>query len=289
MRRMASHGLRRRAAWRDEWRHIIFEADTPAGKAFDVALLWAILASVAVVMLDSVTPIRARYGTALDAAEIAFTVLFSVEYTLRLATAHRPFRYARSFFGVVDLVAVLPTYLALVVTGAETLIVLRILRLLRVFRVFKLGRYLGEANVLLDALHSSRRKITVFLGTVVCIVVIVGSAMYLIEGPATGFTSIPRSVYWAIVTVTTVGYGDIAPQSVVGQGLAAVLMIMGYSIIAVPTGIVSAAMVQTSQRPLTTRVCPGCFSEGHARDAHFCRDCGHELIAPPEPEPSPDR
>jgi voltage-gated potassium channel len=267
------------APWRERLRIWIFEADTPAGKAFDVALLVAIVASVLAVMLESVSDVRARWGLELDVVEWIFTVLFTVEYGLRLISVPRPSQYARSFFGVVDLLAILPTYLSVLLPGAETLLVIRGLRLLRIFRVFKLGRYLGEASVLSTALAASRHKVTVFLGTILILVTILGAAMYLIEGEENGFTSIPTSVYWAIVTMTTVGYGDIAPQTLAGKALASLVMVLGYSIIAVPTGIVTAEIVETaaaSRRP-TTRSCPNCLSEGHALRARFCKDCGAEL------------
>ncbi|MDF1555021.1 MAG: ion transporter, partial [Deferrisomatales bacterium] len=236
------------AAWRQRLHQVIFEADTPAGKAFDVVLLWLIVASVVVVMLGSVAEIQARYHPWLVAAEWVFTLLFSVEYALRLVCVLSPLRYARSFFGVVDLMAILPSYLGLLFPGAGSLMVVRSLRLLRVFRVLKLGRYLGEANVLLGALRTSRPKITVFLGTVLTVLVIVATAMYLIEGEANGFTSIPRALYWAVVTMTTVGYGDIAPHTVPGQTLAAAVMVLGYSIIAVPTGIISSELSEAKRK-----------------------------------------
>ncbi len=258
---------------------IIFEADTPAGKAFDVALLLAISLSVAAVMLESVAPIRLRWGRALYVVEWFFTILFTVEYLLRLSCVLRPWRYARSFFGIVDLLAVLPTYLSLVIVGAQSLLVIRVIRLLRIFRIFKLTRYLGEARTLTFALRASRHKIVVFLGGVLSLVTILGAMMYLIEGPESGFTSIPRGVYWAIVTMTTVGYGDIAPQTVLGQALAAFVMILGYAIIAVPTGIVSAELVQAARRQVsgTTQACPGCGAEGHDQDASHCKHCGAAL------------
>jgi voltage-gated potassium channel len=258
---------------------IIFEADTPGGKAFDVALLLAITLSVAAVMLESVAPIRARFGRLLYVVEWIFTILFTVEYAVRLACVKRPLRYARSFFGVIDLLAVLPTYLSVFVFGAQSMLVIRVIRLLRIFRIFKLTRFLGEARTLTVAMRASRHKIVVFLGAVLSIVTIMGALMYLIEGPESGFTSIPRGVYWAIVTMTTVGYGDIAPRTVVGQGVAAFVMILGYAIIAVPTGIVSAELVQAAAKPVsgTTRACPGCGREGHDHDATHCKYCGGEL------------
>jgi voltage-gated potassium channel len=268
------------APWRERLRIIIFEADTPAGKAFDLALLVAIMLSVSAVIAESVASYRQRYGTALDVAEWFFTVLFTLEYLLRLACVPRPGAYARSFFGIVDVLAILPTYASVLVPGAESMLVIRTLRLLRIFRVFKLGRFLGEADLLSSALSRSRHKIIVFLGTVLILVTILGAAMYLLEGEANGFTSIPRAVYWAVVTMTTVGYGDIAPQTVPGQTLAALVMVLGYSILAVPTGIVTAEIVDaaTSARlKITTRSCPGCLSEGHEPSARFCKDCGAPL------------
>jgi voltage-gated potassium channel len=268
--------------WREKIRVIIFEADTAAGKAFDVGLLVAILLSVLAVMLDSVTTFRSQHGQRLDNAEWIFTLLFTVEYALRLICSPRPLHYARSFFGVVDLLAILPTYLSLLFPGAESMIVIRGLRLLRVFRVFKLGQFLGEASLLRNALASSRHKITVFLGTITILVTILGAAMYLIEGEENGFTSIPVAIYWAIVTMTTVGYGDMAPITVSGKVLASIVMIMGYSIIAVPTGIVTAEIVETAaaSRRITTRSCPNCLSEGHDRDATYCKDCAAPLEVP---------
>jgi voltage-gated potassium channel len=267
------------APWRERLRVIIFEADTPAGKAFDVGLLVSIVASVLAVMLDSVASIRAEYGRALDIAEWTFTIFFTIEYALRLACVPIPWHYARSFFGVVDLLAILPTYLSLLLPGAEHLLVIRGLRLLRVFRVFKLGRFLGEASTLRIALAQSRHKITVFLGTIAILVTILGTAMYLIEGGENGFTSIPAAIYWAIVTMTTVGYGDIAPQTTEGKALAAMVMILGYSIIAVPTGIVTAEIVETTAaaRRTSTRCCAQCMAEGHDTDANFCKACGEQL------------
>jgi len=273
------------ASWRERIRVVIFETGTPAGKAFDVALLVAILLSVLAVMLESVATVRARYGLALDVAEWTFTALFTAEYVLRLISVPRPSAYARSFFGAVDLLAILPSYLSLLHPGTESLLVIRALRLLRVFRVFKLGRFVGEAGVLGRALSASRHKITVFLGAISVLITILGAAMYLVEGAENGFTSIPTSIYWAIVTMTTVGYGDIAPQTVTGKVLASIAMIIGYGIIAVPTGIVTAEIVDAAKdRPDTTRTCPQCLTEGHAWGARFCRDCGAPLGTPPTDE-----
>jgi voltage-gated potassium channel len=267
--------------WQDRLFRILFEADTPAGKAFDVALIALIAVSVLAVMLESVAPIRARWGDALRRLEWAITALFTLEYGLRLVSVQRPRRYAASFFGVVDLLAVLPTYVSVLLPGTQSLLVIRALRLLRVLRVFKLASYLGQANLLLTALRASRGKVVVFLVTVLILNLILGSLLYLVEGEASGFTSIPRSVYWAIVTMTTVGYGDIAPVTVPGQLLAAAAMLMGYAIIAVPTGIVTAEIVGAHRPMVTTRTCSSCLSEGHGWDARYCRDCGEPLPAPP--------
>ncbi|MCY1079600.1 ion transporter [Archangium lansingense] len=256
---------------------IIFEAETPAGKAFDVALLWAILLSVLAVMLESVAPIRAQYGQVIRVAEWVFTVLFTVEYMLRLFSVSRPWLYARSFYGLVDLLAILPSYVSLMLPGAQSLLVVRILRLLRIFRVLKLVSFLGQAEVLLTALRASRQKITVFLLAVLSTVVIMGSVMYLVEGEANGFDSIPRGMYWAIVTMTTVGFGDITPKTVPGQFIASALMILGYGVIAVPTGIVSVELAAATRQGINPEACPGCGAEGHDVDAVHCKFCGTRL------------
>jgi len=266
-------------AWQHRLHEIIFEADTPAGKAFDVALLVGILASVAVVMLESMPDVRVRYGPALRATEWVITVAFTLEYLLRLLSVTRPIRYARSFFGIVDLLAILPTYLSVLLPGAQSLLVLRAIRLLRVFRVFKLARYVHEAGVLMTALRGARRKILVFFGSVTVLMVVIGALMYLVEGERSGFTSIPRSIYWAIVTVTTVGYGDIAPQTPLGQFIAAIAMLLGYSIIAVPTGIFGVELMRQSQLQISTQACPSCSAEGHDADARYCKHCGAALEA----------
>ena len=264
------------APWRRRLHKVIFGTETSAGKAFDVALLLAIVISVLAVLLESVSGIRQEWGPLLRALEWGFTIAFTVEYLLRLICVSRPAVYARSFFGVVDLLAVLPTYLSVVVAGSQSLLVIRGLRLLRAFRILKLSQFLGEADVLVRALKASRAKVTVFLGAVLTLVLIIGAAMYMIEGEASGFTSIPRAVYWAIVTMTTVGYGDIAPATAIGQTLAAMVMILGYSIIAVPTGIVSVELAQ-ARGPGRTIACPNCGKEGHAEDAVYCRICGGRL------------
>lgn len=257
---------------------IIFEADTKAGKWFDIILIISIISSVMVVMLDSVAAFHDRYRLYLYGMEWGFTLLFTVEYILRLSCVKRPLGYAASFLGVVDLLAILPTYISLFLPGSQYLIVIRVLRVLRVFRVFKLATYIGEASILVRALQASRRKITIFLLTILTLVIIFGSLMYLVEGPPNGFTSIPRSVYWAIVTMTTVGYGDISPKTNPGQALASVIMILGYAIIAVPTGIVTAELGMAGQKKIvSTQVCPECMAEGHDPDAIFCKHCSARL------------
>jgi voltage-gated potassium channel len=259
---------------------VIFEHDTPAGRGFDVALIAAILASVLAVMLESVGSIRADHGATLRALEWVFTGAFSVEYAVRLWCVRRPLAYARSFFGIVDLLAFLPTYVSVLVPGGQALTVVRIIRVLRIFRILKLTRYVGEANLLGRALRASRYKITVFLITVLGIVVVVGSLMYFIEGAPGGFTSIPVGVYWAIVTLTTVGFGDITPVTPLGQLLASMVMIMGYGIIAVPTGIVTvelANVARESGRPGGPRRCPDCGLAAHDADALHCKRCGARL------------
>jgi voltage-gated potassium channel len=264
---------------------IIFEHDTPGERAFDVALIGAIVLSVVVVMLDSVAAISARYGDVLLVAEWTFTILFTIEYALRLWTSPRPLAYARSFFGLVDLLSVLPTYLSVLFPQTRFLIALRVLRVLRVFRILKLAQYIREAAVLSAALRASRHKITVFLATVLTVVVVVGSLMYLIEGPASGFTSIPQSIYWAVVTLTTVGYGDVAPVTPVGKALSAALMVIGYGIIAVPTGIVTMELERASRASGAERRCPGCGVAGHNADARHCKHCGTPLPESPAARP----
>ncbi len=261
---------------------VIFGADTPLGKLFDVVLLWAIVLSIALVILESVPAVKAEHGTLLRSLEWFFTGLFTVEYFARLYSAWHPLRYAFSFFGIVDFLAIMPGYLSLVVVGSQYLLAVRALRLLRVFRVLKLSRYLGEVNVLTEALRASRFKITVFLYTVLTIVIIVGSVMYLVEGPQNGFTSIPVSIYWAVVTLTTVGYGDVLPQTPLGRVISSVLMVVGYGIVAVPTGIVTAELTRAAhpaeeQSGANKKRCEQCGLETHDPDAAFCKRCGAPL------------
>lgn len=269
-----------RGAWRAWLHEVIFEADTPVGKFFDVALLVAILLSVLAVMLESVEDIRTQHGVLLVAVEWIFTIIFTAEYVLRLICVARARAYAFSFFGIVDLLAILPTYISVLFPGAQSLVVVRALRLLRVFRVFKLGYFLTEAADLRRAMWDSRAKIIVFLSTVMIVVVIVGSAMHLVEGSEEGtkFTSIPQSVYWAIVTMTTVGYGDVTPETSLGKIIASGLIIIGYSLIIVPTGFVSAELVESRRKSRqTTQSCRQCLAEGHDNDAKFCKYCGTGL------------
>lgn len=263
--------------WRQRLHEVIFEADTPEGKTFDVALLVAILLSILVVMLESVASIDADYHLSLRVAEWVFTVLFTIEYVLRLLCVRHPTGYIFSFYGIIDLLAVIPTYASLLIPGSQSLAVIRGLRLLRVFRIFKLGRYLSEAATLRRAVIQSRAKLTVFVAVVVIVVVIMGSIMHLVEGPERGFTSIPQSMYWAIVTMTTVGYGDIAPSTLMGKSMASVLMLLGYSLIVVPAGIITAAAVGAPTVQLTTQACPSCCGEGHDADARHCKYCGDPL------------
>lgn len=279
-----AHGLRRRMF------DVIFEADTPAGRRFDILLVVAILLSILVVVLDSVPSLQANWNEALNAAEWGFTVLFTLEYLARLFCVDRPWRYAGGFYGVVDLLSVLPTYASLLVPGSALLLDIRILRLLRVFRIFKLTLYIEEYTRLGEALAASRRKILVFLSVVLMVIVIMGTLMYVIEGPPNGFTSIPTAMYWATVTLTTVGYGDIAPKTGVGKAIASFMMLLGWGILAVPTGIVTAEMtIRRHDRRGATRApapadtrdrpCPGCGSAGHDDAARFCKDCGAALPA----------
>lgn len=263
---------------RDRLNIVIFGTETPEGRGFDITLLVLIVISVLVVVLDSVEDLHDQSGAVFVILEWIFTVVFTIEYGLRIYSARRRARYVFSFFGLVDLLAILPTYLVSFFPGAQTLMAIRVLRLLRVFRVFKIVRMLGEAHALMRAIRLSLPKISVFLGSVLIIVIVIGTAMHLIEGAEHGFSSIPVSMYWAIVTLTTVGYGDIAPVTPVGQMLAATLMIMGYGIIAVPTGIVSAELVHAREEELDELRCRACGATQHRPDAHFCRICGTELV-----------
>lgn len=266
-----------RADWRDTLYAVIFEADTRPGRLFDVLLLGTIALSVIAVALESVPSISARYGNELRMLEWGFTIVFTLEYILRIICVARPLAYMTSFYGVVDLLAIVPTYASLFVAGTQSLAVIRAVRFLRMFRVLKLTAYVGEATLLSRALWASSRKIGVFFGTLILLVLIVGSTMYLIEGPASGFTSIPQGMYWAVVTMTTVGYGDIAPISALGKLIASFVMLLGYAILAVPTGIVTVELAGLTQGKVMTRTCESCMLEGHDRDAAYCRACGEEI------------
>jgi voltage-gated potassium channel len=268
------------AGWRLRLYTIIFEADTRAGRLFDQALIAAVLLSVAVVVAGSVQTLYARHGSAFEVLEWVFTLLFTVEYAARLACVRHPWRYATSFFGIVDLLAVLPTYLALLFPEAHALLDVRILRLLRIFRIFRLTAYVSEYQMLGRALAASRRKILVFLSVVLMIVLVMGTLMYVVEGPEHGFTSIPTSVYWAITTMTTVGFGDITPRTDVGRLISSAMMLLGWGTLAVPTGIVTSEMTaQRWARPPTTRTCHECLTEGQLPEANFCLHCGARLPA----------
>ena len=278
--------------WRLALYGVIFESETRAGRAFDLALIAVILLSVAVVVLDSVQAIHVRWGPIFGVMEWGFTCVFTIEYAARLACLHRPWRYARSFYGVIDLLALLPTYIAILVPGLAVLIDVRILRLLRVFRIFKMSRYAQEYRTLATALAASRRKIMVFVGFVLMVVLVMGTLMYVVEGPQHGFTSIPVAVYWAVSTMTTVGFGDLVPKTGLGRAIASAMMLLGWGVLAVPTGIVSAEMVKhgreaagdtSSDTPGTPAPassagpaveCTACGSGAHAADARFCRRCG---------------
>jgi voltage-gated potassium channel len=280
--------------WKTKLHEIIYEADTPAGKLFDVVLLIAILASIVLVMLESINSFDAKYHTFLNIAEWVITILFTIEYILRIITVKKPIKYITSFYGIIDLLSTIPKYLSLIFVGTHALVALRALRLLRVFRILKLARYMGASNQLASAIRASRAKIAVFLFAVMIAAIIFGTIMYLVEGEENGFTNIPKSVYWCIVTLTTVGFGDIAPQTPLGQFIATLIMILGYGIIAVPTGIVSAEYTKASDSDdeknlteeehnqlktvrLNTQCCVNCLAEKHQDDAEFCHKCGCKL------------
>ena len=272
--------------WKTKLHDIIYEAETPAGKLFDVVLLIAIIASILLVMLESVKGIDTKYHDILNISEWVITILFSFEYIARIITVKQPKKYITSFYGIIDFLSTIPKYISLIFGGVHALAALRALRLLRVFRILKLARYLGASNNLVNALKASKAKISVFLFAVVIVAIILGTIMYLVEGEENGFSNIPKSVYWCIVTLTTVGFGDIAPQTPLGQFIASLVMILGYGIIAVPTGIVSAEYTSQSkpkdeaEKPkvhLNSRSCSNCLSENHKDNAEFCYNCGQNL------------
>ncbi len=259
---------------------IIFETDTPLGQRFDIILIYAILLSVLAVMLDSIEQVNNQYGFWLYRLEWIFTLLFSLEYLLRIYASPKPLNYIFSFYGIVDLVSIIPSYLALIIPEASYWLVVRLLRVLRIFRVFKMARHLSEANLLLRSIYQSRRKVLVFFTAVLILSIIFGSLMFLVEGPESGFTSVPKSIYWTIVTITTVGYGDITPQTVFGQIIATMVMLTGYSIIAIPTGILTAEISSEMKKERNTRRCSNCNRSGHHNDASYCYHCGVQL--PPD-------
>lgn len=263
---------------RDKWYRIVFLADTKPGRLFDIILLVSIVVSVLVVMLDSVASLRINYRHLFLWTEWFFTLLFTAEYIFRVIISRKPREYVRSFYGIIDLLSVLPTYLSLLLAGSHYLLVIRILRMLRVFRILKLSRYLSASQALQIALHQSKYKIIVFMEVILTTVIIMGSLMYLIEGPASGFSSIPRGIYWAIVTLTTVGFGDITPHTVLGQFFASIIMILGYAIIAVPTGILSSEMIKVD-KGIVDNPCPNCGHNHHQIDARYCQKCGSKLDA----------
>jgi voltage-gated potassium channel len=267
------------SAWRARWFHIIFGHDDAAGRRFDVLLIIAILGSIAVAVMDTVASAHARFAALFYTLEWAFTLAFTLEYIMRIVVVDRPWRYMRSFFGVVDLLAVLPTWISLIAVGSQYLLVVRALRILRIFRILKLTRYVGEADLLWYTLVRARRKVLVFFSVILTLVLIFGALMYLIEGPEDGFTSIPTSMYWAIVTMTTVGFGDITPKTPLGKLITSLIILIGYSIIAVPTGIFTAELAAGMRAKRKHVACERCGQNDHEGDADYCRQCGAPLPA----------
>ena len=268
----------KKTTWKHRLHEVIFESNTPAGKTFDVALLICILCSIVVVILDSVPSYHVAYGKKFLIIEWCFTILFTIEYILRLASVKWPIRYALGFLGLIDLLAIIPMYLSIFYTGAQSLLVLRALRLLRIFRIFKLTHFITEMSFLGAALKAGLKKISIFMMVVLALVIILGSIMYLVEDQSNGFNTIPESIYWAIVTITTVGYGDIAPVSPAGKFIASVIMLIGYGIIAVPTGIITTEIALRSRSAKTNQqACPGCGKDGHDQNAEYCKFCGEKL------------
>ncbi len=265
-----------KSKFKDKLYEIVFEADTPAGKFFDVALLSAIFISITLVMLESISSVNEKYGYWLKITEWIVTIFFTIEYFLRIYIVKKPLNYIFSFYGIVDFLSVVPSYIGLFIPGTHGLTVIRSLRLLRIFRILKLDMYVKESSIITRALIASKRKIGIFLYFVIMLVIIIGTVMYLVEDNKAGFTSIPQSIYWAVVTLTTVGYGDIAPITPLGKFIAGFVMILGYAIIAVPTGIVSSEMISENKKT-TTQCCPICVKEGHDENAEFCKFCGAKL------------
>ena len=278
---MSQENFKKPTCWRERLHEIIYEADTPAGKLFDLALIVCILLSVLIIMLDSVKKINVNYGSMFYVMEWIFTIIFTIEYILRIVCIKKPKHYILSFFGIIDLLSILPTYLGFFFSGqTHFLAIIRVLRVLRIFRILKLAQFLQEANILSTALHNSRRKIFIFFCSVLVMVTILGSCMYIIESPVNpSFSSIPHSIYWAIVTITTVGYGDLSPTTDLGRFLASLVMLMGYAIIAVPSGIVTVELNEAMKHPKTinTQACPACAKDDHENDASFCKHCGEKL------------
>ncbi len=269
-----------RTSWRHKLHEILYEADTPMGKIFNMVLLITILASIMLVMLESVRSFDEKYHNFLNISEWVITILFSIEYIARVIAVKKPIKYITSFYGIIDLLSTIPKYVSIIFVGSHSLVALRALRLMRIFRILKLARYIGESSNFVKALRASRAKIIVFISFVIIMCIILGTVMYLVEsGQDSGFTSIPRSVYWAIVTLTTVGYGNIAPITPLGQFIAALIMIMGYGVIAIPTGIVSSEMTKTSKKDVqtSTQACANCMAEAHRDNAEFCYECGERL------------
>jgi len=273
---------------RESLREIIFGTDTPAGRAFDIALLIVIIASVGNLMLISVGQIEARFGVTLHLLEWVFTALFSIEYLTRIYAARRRWAYITSFYGLIDLISVLPLYLAMLLPSAHYFVAVRVLRVMRIFRVLKLVRYANDANTLTRSLLHAQRKVQIFLGLLTLITIILGSVMYVVEGPEHGFTSIPRSMYWAIVTITTVGYGDIAPGTPIGQALAGVAILFGYALLAVTGGIITAELTNETRVERQRRQCPYCERSGHEVDAKYCKFCGGDLEGDDKDDPPDD-
>lgn len=274
----AQHENKAPRNWQMKLHEVIYESEKPEGKAFDIALLICILISILVVILDSVEQLHQSYGRLFSALEWFFTIVFTIEYILRLICIRKPYKYIFSGFGIIDLLAIIPSYLSIIFAGAQSLLVFRALRLLRVFRIFRLVHFLSEMRFLSVALVNSLRKISIFILFVLMVVTILGSVIYLVEGPENGFTSIPQSIYWAIVTITTVGYGDVAPATPLGKFIASFIMLLGYGIIAVPTGIVTTEMaLAVRSKRQDNRACPSCGKEGHEHDAQFCKFCGSKL------------
>ncbi|MFD1553553.1 ion transporter [Putridiphycobacter roseus] len=265
--------------WQEKIHEVIFEADTFAGKTFDIGLLIAIIVSIIIVMLESVPSLNEKYHDSFYLTEWIFTIIFTLEYVARIISIGKPNKYILSFYGIIDLLSILPTYLGLFIIGSQSLMVIRAVRLLRIFRILKLARFVKESKTLGDSIKASRHRILVFLLAVLTLSTILGTIMYLVESSEAGFTSIPRSIYWAIITLTTVGYGDIAPITPMGQFIASIVMIMGYAILAVPTGIITSEFIKTNNQPqkISTKSCNECSSEGHDEDAIHCKYCGAEL------------